>query len=79
MFRIDQFMVAYFDDILIYTPDPNTHEQHVCLVLTNLWEHSLCAFDHTSVEFLGYIVSPDTFQWTNEMWPESKNGNIPLG
>jgi hypothetical protein len=29
---LDQFMVAYLDDILIYSPDLHTHEQHVCLL-----------------------------------------------
>ena len=62
---LDQFMVAYLDDILIYSPDPNTHEQHVRLVLSKLREYGLyakfekCAFERPSVEFLGYIVSPN--------------------
>jgi hypothetical protein len=62
---LDQFMVAYLDDILIYSPDLHTHEQHVCLVLSKLREHGLyakcekCVFDQPSVEFLGYIISPD--------------------
>ena len=40
---LNQFMVAYLDDILIYSPDLDTHEQHVCMVLSRLWEHSLYA------------------------------------
>ena len=62
---LDQFMVAYLDDILIYSPDLHTHEQHVRLVLSKLREHGLyakcekCVFDQPSVEFLGYIISPD--------------------
>ena len=38
---LHQFMVAYLDDILIYSPDLDTHEQHVCLVLSRLREHGL--------------------------------------
>ena len=62
---LDQFMVVYLDDILIYSPDLDTHEQHVHLVLSRLREHDLhakyekCAFEQSSVEFLGYIISPD--------------------
>ena len=38
-----QFMVVYLDDILIYSPDLDTHDQHVCLVLSRLREQSLYA------------------------------------
>ena len=47
----DQCMVVYLDDILINSPNLDTHEQHVRLVLVRLWEHSLyakfekCAFE----------------------------------
>ena len=29
---LNQFMVAYLDDILIYSPDLDTHEEHIRLV-----------------------------------------------
>ena len=60
---LDQLMVVYLDYILIYSPDLDTHEQHVHMVLSRLREHSLyakyekCAFEYSSVEFLGYIIS----------------------
>ena len=62
---LDQFMVAYLDDILIYSPDLDTHAQHVRLVLTKLREYGLyakyekCVFEQPSVEFLGYIITCD--------------------
>ena len=61
---LDQFMVVYLDDILIYSPDLDTHEQYVCL-LSRLRKHCFyakyekCAFKQSCVEFLGYIISPD--------------------
>ena len=62
---LDQFMVVYLDDILIYSRDLDIHEQYVRLVLSRLREHSLyakdekCAFEQSSIEFLGYIIPPD--------------------
>ena len=38
---LDQFTVVYLDDILINSPNLDTHEQHVCLVLSRLREHGL--------------------------------------
>lgn len=61
---LDQFVVVYLDDILIFSPDVVSHTTHVRLVLTKLREHGLyaklekCEFHCSSVEFLGYIISP---------------------
>ena len=57
--------MAYLDDILIFSQDVVSHTTHVRLVLTKLREHGLyaklekCEFHCSSVEFLGYIISPD--------------------
>ena len=62
---LDQFVVAYLDDILIFSQDVVSHTTHVRLVLTKLREHGLyaklekCEFHCSSVEFLGYIISPN--------------------
>ena len=62
---LDQFVVIYLDDILIFSQDYIEHTKHVRLILTKLREHGLyakpekCEFDRTSVEFLGYVISSD--------------------
>ena len=62
---LNQFIVSYLDDILIYSLDLNTHEEHVYLVLSRLRDHCLypkyekCTFNPPSVAILSYIVSPD--------------------
>jgi hypothetical protein len=62
---MDEFVVVYLDDILIFSKDQETHDKHVQLVLTMLREHGLYAkmenyeFDKSSVAFLGYVISPD--------------------
>ena len=62
---LDNFVVCYLDDILIYSKDIKQHEEHVRLVLDKLRNAGLyaklekCNFDQFQVEFLGYIVSCD--------------------
>ena len=61
---LDIFVVAYLDDLLIFSANPIEHEQHVKKVLTCLREAGLfaklekCHFHSTEVEFLGYMVTP---------------------
>ena len=59
---LDDFVVCYLDDILIYSKNPEDHEQHVRLVLQKLRDSGLyaklekCMFHKPEVEFLGYII-----------------------
>ena len=58
-----QFVIAYIDDILIYSPDFDTLVQQVREVLLSLLENELyvkgekCKFDLQKILFLGYIIS----------------------
>jgi len=60
---IDVYVIAYLDDILIFSPDPVTHTQHVKTVLQRLSDNKLyaklskCIFSANSVEFLGFVIS----------------------
>ena len=60
---IDRFVIIYLDDLLIYSLDQSTHDSHVAAVLQRLRENQLyaklekCAFDLTSLNFLGYQIS----------------------
>jgi len=62
---MDEFVVVYLDDILIFSKDQEIHDKHVRLVFATLQEHGLyaklekCEFDKSSVVFLGYVISPD--------------------
>ena len=40
---IDDFVMAYLDDILIYSKDPLTYIKHIKKVLTRLYKARLCA------------------------------------
>ena len=59
---LDQFVVVFVDDILIYSQSEEEHEDHLRIVLQALRDHQLYAkfskyeFWLTKVKFLGHIV-----------------------
>ena len=62
---VDQFVVVFIDDILVYSKDAQEHEQHLKLVLQKLRKKKLyaklskCDFWLKEFSFLGHIVSAD--------------------
>ena len=60
---LDNFVIIYFDDILIYSQSQSDHIQHVRQVMQKLLDHQWicklkkCEFATKSIEYLGYIVS----------------------
>ena len=60
---LDQFVVVFVDDILIYSQSEWEHEYHLGIVLQLLRDHQLyakfskCEFWLTEVTFLGHMVS----------------------
>ncbi len=62
---MDEFVVVYLDDILIFSKNQEDHDKHVRLVLAMLQEHGLyaklekCEFDKSLMEFFSYMISPN--------------------
>jgi hypothetical protein len=62
---LDQFVVVFIDDILVYSKSKEEHEQHLRLIFQTLREHKLYTkfskfeFWLDSVAFLGHVVSKD--------------------
>jgi hypothetical protein len=60
---LDEFVVVYLDDILIYSRTKEEHLNHLEKVLTKLREHRLyaklskCELFQTKVEYLGHYIS----------------------
>lgn len=82
---LDKFVVAYLDDILVFSNTKEEHERHVKQVLGRLKENKLyakaekCEFYAEEIEFLGYLISskgirmdPAKVQSVVE-WPQPKN------
>ncbi|CAB5211330.1 unnamed protein product [Rhizophagus irregularis] len=59
---IDDFVVVYIDDIMIFSENLENHMEHLEKVLKRLQEHNLiiklkkCKFLERDIEFLGHIV-----------------------
>ena len=82
---IDVCVIIYLDDILIYSDNTADHRKHVKEVLRRLRKHGLfaradkCEFHTDTVEYLGYILSPDGLVMSKDKvktvldWPEPRN------
>ena len=62
---LDQLVVVFIDDIMVYSRDEQEHEQHLKIVLQTLRKKKLyaklskCDFWLKEVSFLGHIVSAE--------------------
>ena len=60
---LDQFVMVFVDDILIYFQSEDKHEDHLRIVLQALRDHRLyakfskCEFWLTEVKFFGHVMS----------------------
>jgi hypothetical protein len=63
MEHLDNFVVVFIDDILVFSKHVEEHEEHLRLVLEKLWEHKLyakfskCEFWLREDAFLGHVMS----------------------
>jgi hypothetical protein len=63
--ELDKFVVAFIDDILIYSKNNEDHGNHLHIVLQRLRDHCLyakfskCEFWRDSVKFLGHTISSE--------------------
>jgi hypothetical protein len=82
---LDQFLIVYLDDLLIYSDTLAEHKRHVRMVLERLKEAELCLkpskcqFHVQEVSFLGFVVGPGGVQMDPEKlaaittWPVPKS------
>ena len=59
---IDNFVLVYLDDILVFSTTEHEHENHLRLLFQNLRQHKLqaklkkCEFGKPRVKYLGHVV-----------------------
>ena len=80
---LDQFVVVFINDILIYSRDEQEHEQHLKIVLQTLRDKKLyaklrkCDFWLQEVSFLGHIVSVEGIRFDPTKIEAVVNWNRP--
>ena len=80
---LDEFIVVYIDDILIYSKTFYEHMKHIEIVFKILQEAELmiklkkCKFCVPNIEFLGHIVGRDGLKPDPVKIEKIKNLNIP--
>lgn len=58
-----KFVIIFFDDIVVYSKDMESHIHHLEFVLECLRKHDLyaklnkCSFTYVSIDYLGYVIS----------------------
>lgn len=61
---INDFVVVYMDDVVVFSESLVDHIGHLKLVLSRLWEHQLylkleSANSQETIKFLGHDISED--------------------
>lgn len=62
---LENFVIVFIDDILVYIKNEQDHAEHLAVVLRLLREHHLyvniskCSLFHTKVHYLGYVISKE--------------------
>src|SRR5437868_38443 len=70
--HLNEFVIVYLDDILIYFENEENHEKHVKEVLKRLQEKNLylksekCKFHKQQVKYLKHIVTTEELEMNSE-------------
>ena len=68
---LDEFCIAYLNDILMYSNNLLNHQQHVSPILKKLQANNIfvkaekCVFHVTKTWFLGFFISPEEISMDN--------------
>ncbi|XP_052196517.1 uncharacterized protein LOC127803919 [Diospyros lotus] len=83
--HLRQFIIVFFDDILVYSKSMSEHKEHLRCVLRVLTTHQLyanakrCTFEQRDIGYLGHIISQEGVAADNAKvqvmldWPNPKS------
>ena len=80
---LDQFVLIFIDDILIYFKTEEEHQQHLRIVVQSLREHQLyaklekCEFFKTEIQYLGHVISKDGTTVDPQKFKEISEWHVP--
>ncbi|KAD6119694.1 hypothetical protein E3N88_10965 [Mikania micrantha] len=78
------FILVFFDDILVYSPNQQLHQQHLQTALHLLQEQSFyvkvtkCYFGQSQVPFMGHVITADGVQVKQDKIPAIVSWHIPV-
>ena len=80
---LDEFVIIFLDDILIYSRDPAQHHRHLRIVLDLLRKHNLfaklskCDFFKREISFLGHVITADGVSMSKDKVEAINNWPVP--
>uniref|UniRef100_A0A3Q7EWY2 Reverse transcriptase domain-containing protein n=1 Tax=Solanum lycopersicum TaxID=4081 RepID=A0A3Q7EWY2_SOLLC len=80
---LDQFVVIYLDDIVVYSNNMEDHVEHLCKVFEVLHDNKLCvkrekcSFAQSTVHFLGHTISHGEIRMDSDKIDAIKNWEAP--
>uniref|UniRef100_A0A3Q7EZP0 Reverse transcriptase domain-containing protein n=1 Tax=Solanum lycopersicum TaxID=4081 RepID=A0A3Q7EZP0_SOLLC len=80
---LDQFVVIYLDDIVVYSNSMEHHVEHLCEVFKVLCDNDLwvkrekCSFAQPTVQFLGHTISHGEIRMDGDKVESIKNWEAP--
>lgn len=80
---LHHFVIIYIDDILIYSSNFSNHVKHVQQALVRLRQHlylklEKCEFHQPTIQFLGYVITPEGIQMDGNQVEAVKSWPQPL-